>query len=168
MASVRKKYNRAAKVQQERARLLKMADFKIRKALRGVTVAYNSSWEYEKRLCECGLINTPKAKHCSCGKEVPPIEFYPTGMGRIIDLLKGDIDTACGTLVQIDIRWRVYITVFCRTQDGEEYAYLLPVIDRVCQMQRLEDEIEGVLIPAFLKQRNQAHLVDWGYWGEVL
>ena len=143
MASVRKKYNRAAKVQQERARLLKMADFKIRKALRGVTVAYNSSW----------------------GEDA---EFYPTGMGRIIELLKGDIDTACGALVQIDIRWRVYITVFCRTQDGEEYAYLLPVIDRVCQMQRLEDEIEGVLIPAFLKQRNQAHLVDWGYWGEVL
>jgi len=143
MASVRKKYNHAAKVQQERARLLKMADFKIRKALKGVTVAYNSSW----------------------GKEA---EFYPTGMGRIIDLLKGDIDTACGTLVQIDIRWRVYITVFCRAQDGEEYAYLLPVIDLVCQMQRLEDEIEGILIPAFLKQRNQAHLVDWGYWGEVM
>ena len=143
MASVRKKYNHAAKVQQHRARLLKMADFKIRKALRGVTVAYNSSW----------------------GESA---EFYPTGMGRIIELLKGDIDTACGALVQIDIRWRVYITVFCRTQDGEEYAYFLPVIDRVCQMQRLEDEIEGILIPAFLKQRNQAHLVDWGYWGEVM
>lgn len=143
MASVRKKYNHAAKQQQERARLLKMADFKIRKALKGATIAYNSAW----------------------GEDA---EFYPTGMGRIIELLKGDIDTACGTLVQIDIRWRVYITVFCITKDGEEYAYLLPVIDRVCQMQRLEDEIEGVLIPAFLKQRNQAHLVDWGYWGEVL
>lgn len=168
MASVRKKYNHAAKVQKERARLLKMADFKIRKALRGVTVAYNSSWEYEERLCECGKIIVPKAKHCSCGKEIPPIEFYPTGMGRIIELLKGDIDTACGTLVQIDIRWRVYITIYCVTQDGEDYVCLLPVINKVCQMQRLEDEIEQIIIPAALKTLNPAHIKDFGYWGEVL
>lgn len=168
MASVRKKYNHAAKVQQERARLLKMADLKIRKALKGVTIAYNSAWENEERYCECGKLIIPKAKHCSCGKEVPPIEFYPTGMDRIIDLLKGDIETACGTLVQIGIRWRVYITVFCRTQDGEEYAYLLPVIDKVGQMQHLEDEIEKIVIPKALKDRNQAHVKDWGYWGEIV
>jgi hypothetical protein len=143
MASVRKKYNHAAKVQQERARLLKMADFKIRKALKGVTIAYNSSW----------------------GESA---EFYPTGMGRIIDLLKGDIDTACGTLVQIDIRWRVYITIYCVTQDGEDYVCLLPVINKVCQMQRLEDEIEQIIIPAALKTLNPAHIKDFGYWGEVL
>jgi hypothetical protein len=143
MASVRKKYNHAAKVQQHRARLLKMADFKIRKALKGVTVSYNSSW----------------------GESA---EFYPTGMGRIIDLLKGDIDTACGTLAQIDIRWRVYITIYCVTQDGEDYVCLLPVINKVCQMLRLEDEIEQIIIPAALKTLNPAHIKDFGYWGEVL
>lgn len=168
MASVRKKYNAAAKAQQHRARVLRLADFKIRNALKGVTVAYNNSWEYEERLCECGKKIIPKAKTCSCGKEIPPIEFYTTGMGRIIDLLKGDIETACGTLVQIDIRWRVYITIYCVTQDGEDYMCLLPVINKVCQMQRLEDEIEQIIIPAALKTLNPAHIKDFGYWGEVL
>ena len=138
-----KKYNPVVKQQQERARLLKMADFKIRKALQGATIAYNSSW----------------------GSDA---QYYPTGMERIVNLLKGDIDTACGTLMQIDIRWRVYITIYLKTQDGEEYAYLLPIIDKVCQMQRLEDEIEKAIIPSELKKRNESHIVDWGYWGEVL
>lgn len=141
MASVRKKYNAAAKAQQHKARVLRLADFKIRSALKGVTVAYNSSW----------------------GDKA---EFYPTGMERIVKLLKGDIDTACGALVQIKIRWRIYITITCETEDGELYCYAYPVIDRVDEMQRLEDEIEDVTIPAYLKKR--VHVKDWGYWGEIV
>jgi hypothetical protein len=143
MASVRKKYNAAAKAQQNKARVLRLADFKIRSALKGATVAYNSSW----------------------GSDA---QYYPTGMERIVNLLNGDIDTACGALVQIDIRWRVYITINCQTEYDEEYIYLLPVIDKVCQMQRLEDEIEKLIIPEALKKRNKAHVKDWGYWGEIV
>jgi len=143
VASVRKKYNPVGKLQQRKARLIKMADFKIRSALKGATVAYNSLW----------------------GSDA---QFHPTGMERIINLLDGDIDTACGTIVQIDIRWRVYITINCETQDGEQYMYALPIIDRVTQMQKVENEIERVIIPEALKKRNKSHVKDWGYWGEIV
>lgn len=89
-------------------------------------------------------------------------------MERIIALLKGDLLAACGVVVEMSTRWRIYITINCESQDGEQYAYLLPVIDKVGQMQHLEDEIEKIVIPKALKDRNQAHVKDWGYWGEMV
>ena len=29
-------------------------------------------------------------------------------------------------------------------------------------------EIQGAIIPVELKKRNQAHVKDWGYWGEIV
>lgn len=151
MASVRKKYNHAAKVQQERARLLRIADFKIRKALKGVTISYNSTWEQDIREGEEG-------------RQV----VHTTGLEQLMDALKGDKEMTFGACIEIVIHWRVYLTIYNVTQDGEEYVITYPVIDRRDSMINIIAEIQGAIIPVELKKRNQSHVKDWGYWGEIV
>lgn len=137
-----KKYNPIAKAQKHRAQKLRVADFKIRKALQGVMVAFNSG------IGDDGL-------------------FYMTGWNRLADLLNGDSETALAVALEIRIRWRIYITINCES-DWEHYCYALPVIDMVSDMHSLNTHIDSEVIPRALAQRNAAHFKDWGYWGEIL
>lgn len=162
MASVRKKYNHAAKTKQinalrennaKKVQALKIAraDKKIRDLLKGATIAYNSLWETE-------------LKEGEEGRQV----IYTSGLERLKEALNGDSETAFGATLEIVMRWRVYITINNVTQDGEQYLILLPVVDRADQMLNILFDIQNNIIPAELKKRNHAHLVDWGYWGEVI
>lgn len=161
MAQVRKKYNHAAaqakarqrataKASAIQAKRLQIADAKIREALKGATVAYNSTWGHTEH---------------SNGELTQKIET--SGSQALCDLLGGDTTTAFGVILEIVIRWRIYITIYNVTEDGEEYLILLPVIDRADSMINIIHEIQGDLIPRALKKRVQAHLKDWGYWGEI-
>lgn len=162
MASVRKKYNHAAKTKQinalrennaKKVQALKIAraDKKIRDLLKGATIAYNSLWETE-------------LKEGEEGRQV----IYTSGLERLKNVLNGDSETAFGATLEIVMRWRVYITINNVTQDGEEYVIIYPVIDRRDSIINIIAEIQGVIIPAELKKRNQAHVKDWGYWGEIV
>lgn len=162
MASVRKKFNPAAGKQriaalrqknrdERRVQKLEMADAEIRKMLKGVMLSYNSTWEQDIREGEEG-------------RQV----VHTTGLEQLRDALKGDKEITFGACIEIVINWRVYLTIYNVTQDGEEYVILYPVIDRRDSIINIIAEIQGVIIPAELKKRNQAHIKDWGYWGEIV
>jgi hypothetical protein len=132
----KKKFNAKAKAVQYAERQLKAA-------LRGITVAYNSTWG-------------EKADFCGDNYQ------------KLVNLLKGDEETAYGVSCLMPALWRAYVTINCETQDGEGYAYALPVIEREINLKNLTVEIETVIVPAALAKRNVAHVKDWGYLAEIV
>lgn len=161
VASVRKKYNPAAtnqsinalrqnRIKKENAEKLAKADKTIKELIAGATVAYNSTWETE-------------LKEGEEGRQV----LHTTGLERLASIPKIDSQTAFGTLLEIVVRWRFYITINNETQDGEVYFILLPIIDRTDSAIKIIFDIQNNIIPAALEKRNMAHFKDWGYWGEI-
>ena len=139
----RKKYHQGRAQACQQKRTIKRANRILRQDMTGITISYNSSWGNNEDFCGCNY-------------------------ERLIKRLNGCEPTAYGLSVQMRVRWRVYITINCVSQDGEEYAYTLPVIDREDSMRNLEAEIEHKIIPAALAKRNQAHIKDWRYLAEIL
>jgi len=127
----------------------KRSDKRIRAAIQGVTLAYNSSWGHTIK----------------DGEQTQRIET--TGTQALTDLLSGDTDLAFQVVLEIDIRWRIYVTIYNVTECGEEYIICLPVIDRDAPMIDIIHDLQMNIIPAAKKKRNESHILDWGYWGEI-
>jgi hypothetical protein len=126
-----------------KGKAFQLAERQLKAALRGITVAYNSTWG-------------EKADFCG--------ENYE----RLVRLVKGNKVMAHDVSCLMPALWRAYVTINCETQDGEGYAYALPVIEREINLKNLTVEIETVIVPAALAKRNVAHVKDWGYLAEIV
>lgn len=164
MAKPRKKFNHAASTDRLNSLIRKNYEARIKEAFKGAMLAYNSSWED---------IHDDEAIERN---EAGEVCFYNTGLQKVARVIAKYGDSNDLNVIDDDTRrrsvttqfaWRFYITINCETQDGEQYAYVYPIKNIVGKMENIEDEIEA-FIKSEVSKRNQAHVKDWGYWGEIV
>lgn len=155
MAATKRKYNVERGRQRVRSFYLRCAASKINSLLKGVTISHNLKWV--KDVEEDGQIKEKLA-------------FYTDGLEPLQDHLNKTKHKPCAfsTLLDAPVEWKVYVKVHYTTQDGTDYDWPLPVINRRQPFREIFMYIINEFLPNYRKKENSAHFIEWSFYGEIV